>query len=568
METRKRPVAEALCLLLLLAAAGCGDDGLKPDGPAPSLLSVSPAVGTVGTELRLGGNDFRPGASVLVGGTPSGTVDVVGSTETFALVPEGVVEGTTYDVEIRNSDGTSFKMPAAFTAVAPHLSFVNSATKPSGNTGSTVIVEGDAFGDVRGDGQILFSDGVGGTIAATIAAAEDWTNTFIVTTVPSGAQTGPITVSTATGTSESLPFTVTQNAVFSPSAIHWTETSAMPGGVSGHAALYVPVEDPTGVTVQRVYVVGGVGQGGAVSGDVLQAEILASGGVDTWESLTGLSAPRAFAEAVAATPFNSKVPGAGRLFVIGGVDGTGAPTTTVSVLVLDSLGAVTTVTSATPLPVALRSAGAVVFRSQVYVAGGATTDDQPVATVYRAAIDTLGALGPWVELPSLPSARATHGFQVFGGVLYAVGGDSSPVAPGDPATNQQGRLDQVAFAKINLRTGDLAGPWTVNGASLGKVRAKHSALAAGGNMFVSAGLYSAAQQGSSENTYAQINADGTVGSFGGATGSNTLLSAGAGNLFNHAAIAYIDADGVAHVMVLGGESVNAPGTRSGKVFYY
>jgi hypothetical protein len=110
--------------------------------------------------------------------------------------------------------------------------------------------------------------------------------------------------------------------------------------------------------------------------------------------------------------------------------------------------------------------------------------------------------------------------------------------------------------------------WTVNGASLGKVRSKHSALAAGGNMFVSAGLYAAATTGSSENTYAQINSDGTVGSFSGATGSNTLQSIGAGNLFNHAAIAYVDGSGVAHVMVLGGDSVNDPGTRSAGVFYY
>jgi len=568
MDTPKRSIARGFWLPVLLTVIGCGDDGVTPDGPDPTLLSVTPAVGTVGTELHLIGNDFRPGASVRVGETVATTVDVVEGTEAFALVPEGVVEGTTYDVELRNSDGTSVRMPAAFTAVAPHLSFVNSATKPSGNSGSTVIVEGDAFGDLQGVGQVLFSDGLGGTLPATIAAPADWTNTFIVTTVPSGAQTGPVIVTTATGTSESLPFTVTQNAVFSPSTIHWTETASMPDVVSGHAAVYVPVEDPTGTTVQRVYVVGGSGEGGTALTSVWQAEILASGGLDSWGNLTGLGAPRAFAEVVAATPFNSKVPGAGRLFVVGGVDDSGAPSASVSTLVLDSLGAVTSVTAATSLPVPLRSAGAVVFRSHVYVAGGATTGDEPVASVYRAAIDTLGALGPWIELGSLPSARATHGFQVFGGVLYAVGGDTRPVATEDAATNQQGRLDQVAFAKINLRNGDLAGPWTINGASLGKVRAKHSALAAGGNMFVSAGLYAAAGQGSSENTYAQINSDGTVGSFGGATGSNTLLSAGAGNLFNHAAIAYVDAEGVAHVMVLGGESVNSPGTRSAKVFYY
>ena len=87
-------------------------------------------------------------------------------------------------------------------------------------------------------------------------------------------------------------------------------------------------------------------------------------------------------------------------------------------------------------------------------------------------------------------------------------------------------------------------------------------------MFASSGWYSAAKTGSSENTYAQVNPDGSISSFGGATGSNTLLSAGAGNLFNHAAFVYADGAGVAHVMILGGDNVNAPGQRSGKVFYY
>ena len=150
-----------------------------------------------------------------------------------------------------------------------------------------------------------------------------------------------------------------------------------------------------------------------------------------------------------------------------------------------------------------------------------------------------------------------------------MGGDAGSVPP-DGGLNAAGqdRIDEIAYARLDLRTGGLSEGWAVNGARLGKTRSKHSALVAGGNMFVSAGLYSAAKTGSSENTYAQINADGSVGSFGGATGSNTLLSVGAGNLFNHAAFTYVDGEGVARVMVLGGDDVSTPGQRSGKVFFY
>jgi hypothetical protein len=523
----------------------------------------------VGTELHIVGSDFRTGASVTVGDIPVSRVDVTGAGDIFAVVPEGVMRDSVYDVVVRNTDETSVTMAAAFTAIAPILRFVNSATKPSGNVGSTVIIEGDAFGDEQGSGQIHFGDGItGARIPASIASPDDWTNTFIVTTVPSGAESGPITVTTAMGDSESLHFNVTQNAVFSPSTINWTETTAMPEELSGHAALYVPIDDATGVTIERAYVVGGARLNGELSAQVHHAVIQETGGLEPWVSGSSLTQPVAFGAVVAATPFNSKVPGSGRIFSVGGIDDSGSPVSTVYSMELDADGNLGPAVAETALPTALHSPGAVVFRSHIYLTGGATTADEPVATVYRATIDTLGAIGPWEQLPSLPSARAGHGFQSFGGYLYVVGGDGGAVPPHDAATNKQSRTDELVYARVNLRTGDLQGDWTVNAASLGKARSKHSALAAGGSMFVTAGLYSAATTGSSENTFAQINSDGSVGSFGGATGSNTLQSVGAGNLFNHAAIAYTDGNGVAHVMVLGGDSVNDPGARSRKVFYY
>lgn len=40
------------------------------------------------------------------------------------------------------------------------------------------------------------------------------------------------------------------------------------------------------------------------------------------------------------------------------------------------------------------------------------------------------------------------------------------------------------------------------------------------------------------------------------------------NLFNHAAIGYVDASGLAHVMILGGDDVSNPGTRRATVYFY
>ncbi|PYO86473.1 MAG: hypothetical protein DMD66_13545, partial [Gemmatimonadetes bacterium] len=102
---------------------------------------------------------------------------------------------------------------------------------------------------------MLFSNGTGGTIAATIASPSDWGDTFIITTVPSGAATGNLVVQTSKGSSTPITFTLSAGAPFSPSAISWTSTSALPVGLSGHEAAFVEIR---GATMTRVvYVVGG-----------------------------------------------------------------------------------------------------------------------------------------------------------------------------------------------------------------------------------------------------------------------------------------------------------------------
>ncbi len=62
--------------------------------------------------------------------------------------------------------------------------------------------------------------------------------------------------------------------------------------------------------------------------------------------------------------------------------------------------------------------------------------------------------------------------------------------------------------------------------------------------------------------------DATLGSFGGATGSQTIVAAGGVPFFNHDAIAYVDASGEAHVVVIGGTDVGAPATPIAKVYFY
>jgi hypothetical protein len=525
----------------------------------------------VGTELTLSGANFRSGATVLLDALAADSAQVASPATIYALVPTGVTAGHAYAVQVHNSDGTSIQLATAFTPVAPVLQYVNGATKPSGNVGSTVIIEGLAFGDRQGTGQVLFSNGTGGTIPALIASPSDWTNTFIVTTVPTGVATGDVKVQTATGMSNVLSFTVVSNATFSPATISWTATTALPVGLSGHSVAFAVVGGAT-TSSNLVYVTGGADSSYAPRSGVYYATIQASGQLSAWTSTMALPVAVAFHASVVATPFNSRVKGAGFIYVLGGAtDATGSPTSAVYRGALDTTGAVTSWTSlGTTLPTPVHSLGAVIFRGDLYIAGGAKASNAPVASVYRARIDSTGTLGAWQLQPALPFGRAYQGFGQFGAYLYAFGGDSAAVTPNDSNYTINGtKLSQIVYARINLRTGDLVGPsWTLNTGGLTKAASKHTAVIAGGNVLITAGLYNGAATGSTEETYAQLNSDGSVASFNGATGSHTIASAGGKDLFNHAALGYVDANGVAHVMVLGGDDVNAPGKKRAEVWFY
>lgn len=552
-----------------LAACGGGGDSTAP-GVAPTIVGVTPSQGTAGTELTINGTDFRNGLTVRVGTAAATAVEVASPTVVYASVPAGVTAGQAYDVAVRNSDGTEARRTGAFTAVAPTLLYVNGATKPSGNAGSTVILEGRAFGDAQGTGQVLFSDGAGGTIAATIASAADWTDGFVLTTVPAGAATGDVRVQTATGTSAALSFTVTTSTQFSPSAISWTSTTALPVGVSGHDAAFATVQGTT-TTSNIVYVTGGADSTYAPRNNVSFATIQADGHLSAWTSTAALPAPLAFHASVIATPANSRVKGVGYIYVLGGAsNASGTPTNSVYRGALSSDGSIASWTTVGSLPAAVHSLGAILFRGDLYILGGSAAGNVPVSTVYRARLDSLGALGSWQQQPQLPAARTYNGVAQFGGHLYAFGGESGTVTPNDSNyTNNATKLSEIAYARINLRTGDLAAQtWTVNASALTKATSKHTAVVAGGSVLVTAGLYNGAATGSTEETYAQINSDGSVGSLNGATGAHTIISAGGKNLFNHAALSYVDANGVAHVLVLGGDDVNAPGKKRAEVWFY
>ncbi|MFW6192223.1 MAG: hypothetical protein ACOC83_01950, partial [Gemmatimonadota bacterium] len=406
---------------------------------------------------------------------------------------------------------------------------------------------------------------------AEIASQDDWTNTFILTTVPDGAETGDVVVATETGTSDPIPFEVTDGSTFSPSNIQWSETEALPVALSGHDAVHLSTGE-IGSTTEFVHVTGGASDDDAPRTDVRFSEIDPDATLVGWNEAADLPAPRAFHASVAATPFNSRVDGDGWLYVLGGIESDGGdPVRTVFRAPLQTDGSLGAWEETAALPEALHSPGAVIFRSNVYVAGGAGPGDDPSGSVYRAPVDSLGELGDWTELAALPDGRAYHDFTVIGNCLHVFAGESAAVGP-DDATITDTRLTTVLKNRIDLRTDDLrSSSWSADDSELGNDgRSKHTALIAGGGVLVTAGLYNGVKGslGNAEQIFAQIESDCEVQDFGGATNEDNIKKNGGANLFNHAAATFVDGDGQAHVMILGGDDVDDPGTRRAEVWVF
>jgi hypothetical protein len=218
----------------------------------------------------------------------------------------------------------------------------------------------------------------------------------------------------------------------------------------------------------------------------------------------------------------------------------------------------------TELPVAVHSATAVLYRGYLYVVGGATAQNAPTASSWRAPVKSDGTLGAWLAMPSLPVVTTNHAMINFGPNLYVAGGDTAAI---DPATNATSGKETSAtwLARIDMRDGSV-GAWS-SLAAPGKARSKHALISAGGSVVETSGMYSG-QAGSSENVYSQISADGTLGSWAGATGTSTIQTLLGYSLYNAAAVSFADATGKGHVLVLGGASRTTTGRASAAVVYY
>ena len=159
--------------------------------PAPALSSLSPTIGTVGTTMVIAGTNLTGATSVTFNGITA-TFTVNSGTQIMTSVPPGASTG---NVVVATPGGPSNGLPFTVTAPLPTLSTLSPA---SGMAGTTVAITGT---NLTGAASVRFN---GTTATFTVNSG-----TRITATVPAGAATGNVVVTTVAGASNGLPFMVT-----------------------------------------------------------------------------------------------------------------------------------------------------------------------------------------------------------------------------------------------------------------------------------------------------------------------------------------------------------------------
>ncbi|MFQ5637814.1 MAG: IPT/TIG domain-containing protein [bacterium] len=173
---------------------------------APGISSFTPSSGTSGTEVTLLGNNFTGTVSVAFNGVSAAQFTVDSDTVIKATVPSGATTG-----KISVTSGNGAGLSASDFIITP-TPVITSFSPPAGPVGSDVTVAGNHF---NGATAVAFN----GVAAAQFTVDS---NTQITATVPNGATTGKISVTSAGGAATSASdFTIVLLPVvtaFSPSA--------------------------------------------------------------------------------------------------------------------------------------------------------------------------------------------------------------------------------------------------------------------------------------------------------------------------------------------------------------
>ena len=194
--------------------------------PVPTITRIAPPSGAVGSTVTLTGTGFGGATSVTFNGTAATTFNVTSATSMTAVVPNGA---TTGNVVVTTGGGASNGF--SFT-VLPNAPAVTSLSPVSGPVGTSITVTGSNFTGATA----LTLNGIAVSGYTVVNA------TTITFTVPAGATSGDVVVTTAGGPSGGRVFTVT--VVSATAAANQTEFSVWPNPIAARGSLHVTLAVP------------------------------------------------------------------------------------------------------------------------------------------------------------------------------------------------------------------------------------------------------------------------------------------------------------------------------------
>lgn len=205
----------------------------------PSITSFSPSSGAVGTPVTISGSGFTGITNVAFGGTPA----VVSSSSDAQITTSVPAAASTGAITVTTPGGSAAS--SIFTVSPSPAPMIADFNPTSGVVGAAVVITGTGF---TGATAVTFNN----TSQPAYTLTGD---TQITTTVPAGASTGVITVTTPGGiaTTSSLP---TQNFTVNPSP---TPMIAGLTPTSGPVAAPVTITG-TGFTAASAVAFNGTGQ--------------------------------------------------------------------------------------------------------------------------------------------------------------------------------------------------------------------------------------------------------------------------------------------------------------------
>ncbi len=189
----------------------------------------------------------------------------------------------------------------------------------------------------------------------------------------------------------------------------------------GPSELSLPQPRTDGTVVQSgtsLLYIGGSADGTDAVASVYASPIRSTeGNLSPWTEIAPLPEPRRAASAVVVS---------GTVYVIGGFDGVGAPTTTVFAGTPDpATGTIAswTASDVLALPEARGAASAVVAGDGIILVGG-TGPSGATATAWKSTLDAKGAPAAWKPMADMPERRTAAFASLQGSHLYVYGGSS------------------------------------------------------------------------------------------------------------------------------------------------